>query len=54
MKQLLFLFPPALRLTVQGLVAASLYSTGMDRVSKQALEGIQISEQKGKGKTLTK
>lgn len=49
-----FCFPPALSFTTQGLAAASFYPTGVDHTSKQALEGAQVSEWKGKGKTLRK
>jgi len=54
MKWYKFYFLPALNVTVQGLAAASFYPTGVDHTSKQALEGAQVSEQKGKDKTLIK
>ncbi|RMC12518.1 hypothetical protein DUI87_10038 [Hirundo rustica rustica] len=38
----------------KGLVDASFYPTYVDHTSKQALEGAQVSGQKGKGKTPTK
>ncbi|KAJ7399802.1 hypothetical protein BTVI_110342 [Pitangus sulphuratus] len=39
----------ALSFAIQGLAAASFYPTDVDHTSKQALEGAQVSEKKGKG-----
>lgn len=50
----LIFFPPALSFTIQGLAAGSFCLTSVHPTSKQALEGAQLSGQKGKGKTSTR